>query len=481
MLQGAVEVGEGVVGAAEGVERERAVVEDVGGTGCQGDAGVEVGAGVLEAAEAVGGDPAVEERPEAVRIEVQRAAERGDRAGPIAGPEPRQADGVEVGRRRRPERLRRAGRGLGHLLQPERLGVKPAGLGQGGPRPEHRLGLVEDRQSLAVGLLANRGVGRELDGEIGIEQGKVAEIVGDLAIDAAGAGHEAERPGGRPGLAEPGPDLAEPRESRRRGVAPVGEAEPVGQVVQVVARLAAAGPRAGLDQRAPQRRIAGPATERIEAVVRVAEGLRVTAPRQLVAGHGQLVPGPCVPDSILPDERQQHRRGQGQQPEPRQGLRAPPPPLRPALAEAPVRRAVQGQVVDVAAEVVAEARGVGVAVGRVGLEAAGDDRAEAGRRHLAGAGDVQGRVDGPAQRVDVGAAVDRGDDRPARGEGLHRRALLGRHRARRPADRAGRGAAGDDRRARQVEVQQHRRAVGREQDVGRLDVHVHEPAAVGGV
>ena len=64
-------------------------------------------------------------------------------------------------------------------------------------------------------------------------------------------------------------------------------------------------------------------------------------------------------------------------------------------------------------------------------------------------------------------------------DGGHRGVLLGRRATGRAPQAIGRGLTRDQWRSGEVEGQQHRLTVGREQDVGRLDVQMHQPAIVG--
>ena len=111
-----------------------------------------------------------------------------------------------------------------------------------------------------------------------------------------------------------------------------------------------------------------------------------------------------------------------------------------------------------------------------GLQQGLDDRRAAARRGegaLAG----HGLVEHDAQAVDVGAAVDtQCDERLAQ-----RLEMLGRHVVDRPAQggRIGGGSVLGHGLARQVEVKQHRHAVGGDQHVRRLDVAVEHAAVVG--
>ncbi len=95
------------------------------------------------------------------------------------------------------------------------------------------------------------------------------------------------------------------------------------------------------------------------------------------------------------------------------------------------------------------------------------------------AGTAQGLAEQQAQRIDVRAMIDRPGDRFAGRDRIERGAVLGRHPARCPPDPVGEPLPGADRPACQVEVQEHRRAVGRDQHVGRLDVHVDQAMGMG--
>jgi hypothetical protein len=194
-------------------------------------------------------------------------------------------------------------------------------------------------------------------------------------------------------------------------------------------------------------------------------------------------------------------------------------PLARPLAQRRLARVLERQAVELALEVFLELARAAVAAGRIGLQAAADDGIGRGRdglvepaggrgrpaavadhlrqhlgraRQVAGAGgDVPGRHLGPgegargegrlpgeqlvkehAQREEVAPGIDAA---PPAAQGLQ---LLGGHvRQGAPDQRfGGAGALGV---LRQVEIQQHRLALVREQDVGRLEVVVHDPAFVG--
>ena len=165
------------------------------------------------------------------------------------------------------------------------------------------------------------------------------------------------------------------------------------------------------------------------------------------------------------------------------------PPLPPTFDRAPVAHPLQGQVVEVPAEVRGQGGRVLETLGRLLGETLPDDVREpdahprmaadegpgvAGAAGRAGHGERL--ADQEAEGEDVGPAVHGGGDGPPLLDRLHRRALLRRHPARRPAEPIGDPVAGGDRRPGQVEVEQHRLAVGGDQDVRRLDVHVHVAA-----
>ena len=115
--------------------------------------------------------------------------------------------------------------------------------------------------------LPRRGIGGELDAEVGDEEGEIPEIGRDPAIGLVGAGAVAAEPRhGRPRREEPGAEEAEPFEPPRRGVAGAEVAEILDQVVQ-------AGAVADLRQRPAEPRVAGPAAEAFEAAIGGAEGL----------------------------------------------------------------------------------------------------------------------------------------------------------------------------------------------------------------
>ena len=172
-------------------------------------------------------------------------------------------------------------------------------------------------------------------------------------------------------------------------------------------------------------------------------------------------------------------------------MRMPPAPLPPALGQAAVADAAKRQVGQMSAQVFGQSGGVGVTVPRVGGQALGEDvrqshghsggAAELDRVHRVGAdrdGAAQHLVQDQAEGVDVGAAIDGDRDRPAFADLQHGRSLLGGQVVRRPAQPSDRRLVGPDRRLGQVEVQEHRRAVGRQQDVRWLQVEVDQLALV---
>ena len=188
--------------------------------------------------------------------------------------------------------------------------------------------------------------------------------------------------------------------------------------------------------------------------------LRRGRPRRIAGARGYAaVPqrGLDVVDALAVGAREQGRRRQrrGRRCQEdrvaRQRRRPAATPLAPALGEAAVRDAAQRQVVEVPPQVGGQGRRVGVALAGVGTEALADDVREAHgdlrvepRRAAPAVPAGLGRrpaerlVEQQAERVDVGAAVDRDTDRPgpARRRPSPRAARARRSRASRRASRA---------------------------------------------
>ena len=171
---------------------------------------------------------------------------------------------------------------------------------------------------------------------------------------------------------------------------------------------------------------------------------------------------------------------------------SPPPPFPQPLAQAAIRDPAKRPVVQVPAQVLGQCGGVRIPVrGPLGqalredvLEAdahPGITLAQGGLEVVGGRGAraAQRLAEQQAQGIVVRAMIDRFGDRFAGRDRIQRGAVLGRHPARGPADPIGEPLPGADRPACQVEVQEHRRAVGRDQHVGGLDVHVDQAVGVG--
>ena len=167
-------------------------------------------------------------------------------------------------------------------------------------------------------------------------------------------------------------------------------------------------------------------------------------------------------------------------------------PLSPALRQASIRDAEEREVGHVAPQVLGERGRVRIAAVRAGRQALPDDvrqprrdvRAEwpgSWRPRVGRWWDVRPEHLGQdaSQRVDVGSRIDPRSDRPPRVHRRDRGLLLGGHVAGRAAHAVGGGLADRDGLPGQVEIQQHRLAVGRQEYVRRLDVHVDQPAVVG--
>ncbi len=167
-------------------------------------------------------------------------------------------------------------------------------------------------------------------------------------------------------------------------------------------------------------------------------------------------------------------------------------PLPPAFEGAAVADPAQGQVVQLAAKVLRQGRGILVAIARVGRQALTDDvrQADADTRRPAECGGLawlvrlgtaggQGVAEQEAECKDVRPPVHGAGYGLTFGDRLHGRLLLGRHPARRPPEAIGDELAGPERSAGEMEVEQHRLAVGGDQDVRRLEVHVDQAASVG--
>ena len=144
----------------------------------QGDAGVEVGTGVLEPPETVGSDPAMKQRPEPARVELQRrpkASMAPARSPAWSRARPTESkSGAEVGWSDSACR----GRGRPHPSA-RALGVRPPRLGHArlGPRAASAWSRIVKASRRAC---VRGGIGGELDGQVGVEQGEVAEVGGGL-------------------------------------------------------------------------------------------------------------------------------------------------------------------------------------------------------------------------------------------------------------------------------------------------------------
>ena len=207
--------------------------------------------------------------------------------------------------------------------------------------------------------------------------------------------------------------------------------------------------------------------------------------------------------ALGPDEqegRQAEDDGPGHRGDARAGgdPRVPPRPLPRPLGDRRLGGVLQGEAREVPLDILVEFAGRPVAPGRVGLQQVVDDRflgrrdprvdrAHARRPDAAvldhPADDVlrRSRIDlervpageqleeDHAERIEVAPRVDRAAGPEEEGQ------RLGRHVGERAADR---GALGAGRVVGEVEVEDHRLAVVREQDVGRLDVAVEDAALV---
>ena len=143
-----------------------------------------------------------------------------------------------------------------------------------------------------------------------------------------------------------------------------------------------------------------------------------------------------------------------------------------------------------AAQVRGQRRGVGIALNRVLFETLGKHIGQANRNVWIShppAPLLQGRgcrgttfkcfEQKQAERINVGSAVHGGGRRPQLAGRPQRGQLLRRHERRR-APQPLRGAVGSQRLAREVEIQQHRLAVGGDEHVGRFQVQVDQAALV---
>ena len=199
-------------------------------------------------------------------------------------------------------------------------------------------------------------------------------------------------------------------------------------------------------------------------------------------------------DSLPGDRRPgqdhgQHRRCHA---DPGQELGPAPAPFAPALRRAPVEDAAQGQIGQVPSQVRRQRFRLGIPILRVRSQALGDEvrQPHADRRVVAAKPDGQPPdarreparqhlVQEHAQRVDVGAAVHGDGDGPTPVRRDRGGPLFGGHVCGRPSHPRGRRAVGPDGAPREVEVQEHGLAVGREQDIRGLQVQVHQPALMG--
>ena len=494
-LEGATVVAPRRLGPAEGLGGQPAVEVALGGVGPQRDAGAKGGDGLLEVAEAVGAEALVEVRPEVLGPELERPAEL------LGGP--RNLVGAEVGPSQvvvLPGRARGGPRRIGRFGTARGVGGRPALAVDSGARSERRLGFVEHPQ----GVLMRLGDGArrcEPDPETGQDEGQLEQVGPDLLLGLGGeravVRHEED--------VAPVPDR--PAEAghlpgilSRGGGDSVAEADEVGQAVELGGLQAP--PRPAELHVEVVRQVTGEGVGEgdrpgdLPAALQDLDGFEETAlaaELPAVGQRGLALAGALVSESDGQADRHDdggRQREQGRPP--RQGAGAPPSPLVQPLDRAVVCHPAERLVVEVPAEVVGEGRRVAVAVGRCGGQAFPDDVGEpdadpgvpelpgpAGRPVRRRAGAAEGLAEQQAQRVEVGEAVDGPGDRPSPADGHHRGLLLGRHPAGRPPEPVTDPFAGRDRAARQVEVEEHRLAVARDQDVRGLDVHVDQAPGVG--
>jgi hypothetical protein len=176
------------------------------------------------------------------------------------------------------------------------------------------------------------------------------------------------------------------------------------------------------------------------------------------------------------DDREQH-------PEQRGSVGLPAAELAPALGETSVGNPTQRKVGQVATEIGGQRGGVGVAVARFmgqalaenGFQPAGDVRVDCRKALAAQPAARLGRgpreaspecvPEEPAERVNIRAAVDDNRGPMAGAERGQGRGLLRRHISGCSSNPGRCGVGGEDRRPRQVEVEQEGLAVGGQQDV----------------